>query len=110
MDSAQSHFNEVIAGEQIDCSGGMKDACAAIQQHQACYAAAQDLALNHVSVAGIPARLPDGSTVAEVTGSWLATAESTFIATSGEVLKFGASILGVVGLYAELNSAYGQCS
>ena len=88
----------------------MQDACDAIQQHQACYAAAQDLAWKHVSVAGIPASPPDGLTVADVAGSWLSTAESTVIATSGEVLQFGVKLLGVVTLFSDLSSAYSQCS
>jgi len=110
LTAAQNSFNETIAGEQVDCSGGMQSACQEMQTYEACYANLEQIAWNHVSIGGVPATPPDNGDVEGVFNSWLETADIPVVSSIADVKEFGDDISDVVDLYSELTSAYNTCA
>lgn len=108
--AAKARYEHTIDLAEIDCSGGMHDACDAMRRHQQCYEAAEELAWSHVTVAGIPADLPDTSSVTDVVSAWMKTAESETVKTLGEVIEFADKIIDVMDLCIDLTKAYKSCS
>jgi hypothetical protein len=107
---AESGYNQTIADQQIDCSDGFQQVCDEIKTEQSCYSAAEKLAWNNVTIAGIPATPPDNSSVGDVVDSWMSSAENEVVSTLGDVLGFAKDMKGVLTLYQQLDSAYSSCS
>jgi hypothetical protein len=108
--NAEAGYNQLISSLQIDCSGDYQEACDAIAQHQACYSAAERIAWQNVSVAGIPATPPDTGTVVDAVGDWLRASQNATMNAIGYVQGFVGGVVRAVKLYVDLTNAFHSCS
>ena len=108
--AAQQSYNSGISSLDNLCMIGDLNYCNLRDQALSCHAAQVQLALNHVSVAGIPASLPDTSTVVDGIGSWLGTALSPVVSGIDQVFAFANRLLSVVNLFSDLSHAYAACT
>jgi len=114
LDTSVTHFEQRVGTRQIDCGNGFQDACDAIHNAFACLGSAVNLA-GSTSPIPLPQIHEDGSI-----DSWKSTVEggaTNYIRDSAiksvlpsQLGQMFSKMMGVVGLYNSLSSAYNTCA
>ena len=105
LSSAEQEYAEALAGEEISCGGGLKEACEMIKQMQSCLNAAMNLAKE-----SSPFDFNNASKeIATEGANWLARLEGRVVSALGQVASFALQIVGAGETIIHIANAYRQC-
>jgi hypothetical protein len=112
LDSAASGFNSAIAAKQIDCSGGMQDACNAISNAFACYSAAINIAASQSPIPvtfNNPTQNNDDSRTSAMDAVSNTMDAASVVNPSSYTNATKIRVGNAMGLFGALYSAYNSC-